>query len=56
MTYTLTAADGSGCEECGAIDQGVSIEAFETLERILCDECGPAALEDAADREDADQC
>lgn len=45
---------GDGCEECGATDNGVCIEAFETLERILCDDCGMLALDEAAEADDGD--
>lgn len=37
---------GKGCEECGATDQGVHVEAWETLDKLLCEECGASALEE----------
>ena len=37
------------CDECECVGFSPNIEAFETLDRILCDDCAPGALEEAAD-------
>lgn len=39
--------EGKGCEHCGATDNGVHVEAWETLDLLLCEDCGADALEDA---------
>ena len=42
--------DDPGCEECGECNS-INIEAWEVLDRILCEDCGPGALEEAAEEE-----
>lgn len=39
----------AGCEDCGEEDFIPNVEAWETLDQILCDDCAPAALEEAAE-------
>lgn len=38
------------CDECGDTNISPSVEAFEVLNRILCEDCAPGALETAAEK------
>ena len=45
--HPSASAPQEGCEECGATDQGVHVEAFEVTGRVLCEECGATEMEGA---------